>query len=164
MGPTNTKSKITAKKLATLLRRIVYPERPSEVIEGTHAFKAASTVVGEERLLDELAWLMFFAVDVGLGAGLSGERERELVRRAFLENLRKGTSRSFVDAIVMRNLEYRKAIGDASDDRGCIGRRFVEFCGLGDNVAVVIGALVLVLFVSTAKQATKLVEKYSLTN
>jgi hypothetical protein len=161
MGVVDTKSKITARKLATDLRRIVYPERGSEIIS-RGPFKAASKAIGEERLLDELALLLYFAVDAGVIAGLTEQRELELVRHAFFETLQTNISSAFVDTLKMRIVEYRKGIKDAPEDRCCVGRRFVGFCELGDNAAVAVA--VTILFSSTAKKATELVKEYARRN
>lgn len=152
------KPKITTKKLAAELQRIVYPERPSELIQATHAFKAASKVIGEERLLDEIACLMFFAVDAGVMAALAGRSENELVRKAFLERLKKRIGATFFEMFIMRSTGYSKAIKDAPDDLGCVGRRFTEFCGLENNAAVALVGTP--LFFSISKQAQELIPKY----
>ena len=160
MSPVDTKSKITPKKLATHLGRIVYGERPSEIMNSIRPFKAISNLVGEERLLDELAWLLYFAVDAGVIAGLLEHREREEVQQAFFDTLRKRISSTFVNTLKMRILEYQKAVKNAGEDRCCVGWRFVEFCGLGENAAVAVAGTL--LFSSTAKHARELVEKYRL--
>jgi hypothetical protein len=159
MSPVDTKPKITPKKLAMNLGRIVYGERPSEIIQ-IRPFQAVSNLVGEERLLDEVAWLLYFAVDAGVISGLLEYREREKVRQAFFETLRTKIGSSFVNTLKTRIVEYQKAIKSAPKDRSCVGWRFVEFCGLGENVAVALA--VTLLFSSTAKQARELVEKYRL--
>ena len=135
------------------------PERGADVIS-RGPFKAAIRVVGEERLLDEVLWLLFFAVDAGVMAGLAERRGLDLVRPLFLKNLRTELGPTNFDTLRMRIFEYQKAIGDAPDDRCCVGRRFAEFCGLGGNPAIAV--LVTILFSSTAGQATELVEKFKL--
>lgn len=162
MSSVDAKPKITPKKLATLLGCIVYSERPSEIISTVRPFKAASNLVGEERLLDELAWLLYFAVDAGVITGLIGHSEREVVRQVFFENLRTRAGSSFVNTLKMRILEYQQAIKNAPEDPACIGRRFAEFCGLGENTAIALVGTILIS--ATAKQASELVEKYRLTS
>ena len=48
MASIGTKPKIASEKLAAHLQWIVHPERPSELIQAIHPFKAASKVIGEE--------------------------------------------------------------------------------------------------------------------
>ena len=152
-------TKITPKKLATHLGRIVYSEQPSKIIQ-VRPFKAVCNLIGEERLLDEVAWLLYFAVDAGVIAGLLEHREREVVRQAFFETLRIKIGSRFVNTLKTRIVEYEKAIKSTPEDRLCVGWRFVEFCGLGENPAVALA--VTLLFSSTSKQARELVEKYRL--
>jgi len=159
VGSGETKSKIASNKLATQLRWIVPPERGAEVIS-RGPFKAAIKVVGEERLLDEVLWLLFFAVDAGVMAGLAERRGLDLVRPLFLKNLRTELGPTNFDTLKARILEYQKAIKDTPEDRVCVGRRFVEFCGIGDNTAIAL--LVTILFSATADRAKELVEEYSL--
>ena len=158
MDSVETKPKIAPKKLAIQLRRIVRPERPAEVIN-RGPFKAVSKVVGEERLLDEVAWLLFFAVDAGVRAGLAEHRELDVVRLHFFNTLRTEFGSANFDILKARNFEYQKAIKDTPKDRVCVGRRFAEFCGIGDNAAVAL--LATLLFKSTADRAMELVQKYN---
>jgi hypothetical protein len=62
--------------------------------------------------------------------------------------------------IAKHTREYQKAISASPDDLNCVGWRFVKFCGIEDNFGVAMaGTLV---FITIAKEATALVEKYEI--
>ena len=160
MGFFRSGSKITPKELAIQLYQLVFGERPINLISTIRPLTAASKLIGQERLLEEINSLLFFAVSIGITAGVSGRYEqRELVREAFIERL-QSVSPLRADMIAKQFGEYKKTISDSPHDLDRIGWRVVKFCGLENNFSLEMAGTF--LFCTIAKEATALVEKYEL--
>ena len=160
------KPTITAEKLAAELQQIVSSERPSELIQATRTFREISKAIGEERLIVEIACLMYFAVDAVVISELAGRSEQDLVEKAFLERLETRIGSTFFEVFKGRCVGYRdalsKAMKGAPTDISFVGRKFTELCGLKNNGAV--AGLGTVLFKSTSEEAQELIARYSISS
>lgn len=160
------KPKITANQLAAELQQIVMSERPSDLIQATGVFRETSRAIGEERLIIEIACLMYFAAVAAVIAELAGRSEQDLVEKAFLERLETRIGSTFFEMFTTRCAGYRdtfsRAMKGAPLDIPFIGRKFAELCGLEDNVSV--AELGTVLFKATSEQAQEVIAKYSISS
>ncbi|MGZ9213714.1 MAG: hypothetical protein ACXW53_17600 [Candidatus Binatia bacterium] len=160
MGFFSTSSKITPQELAIQLHQLIFGERAINLISTIRPLTAASKLIGQERLLEEINCLLFFAVSTGITGGASEKfKQRESVREAFIERLRNG-SPLLVDKITKHFGEYQKTFSDSPDDLDRLGWRFVKFCGIKNNFALEMAGTF--VFCTIAKEATALVEKYEI--
>ena len=160
MGFFGKSSKITPKELAIQLHQLIFGERPINLISTIRPLTEASKLIGQERLLEEINCLLFFAVSAGITGGVSEKyKQRELVREAFIERLRNG-SPILVDKIAKHFGDYQKTISDSPDDLDRVGWRFVKFCGIENNFALEMAGTF--VFCTIAKEATELIEKYEI--
>ena len=160
------KPKTTAEKLAAKLLGIVTSERPSDLIQATDAFREASKAIGEDRLIVEIACIMYFAVDAVVFSELDGRSEQNLVEKAFLATMETRIGTTFFEMFKVRCVGYRDALNKATKgaplDNLFVGRKFAELCGLENRDAL--ARLGTVLFKATSEQAQELIAKYSISS